>query len=305
MASVFGIEWDFQDFPPGATDWLWARVRVDPTTPLGTILTSTATIEPIAGDAQPEDNTDSESQVVTGSYDPNDKHVTPEGNIGPDELLTYQVNFQNVGTDTAFTVVIRDTLDPNLDITTLTLGATSHPHTFDIFDRELAWTFDDILLPDSTVNEPESHGFVKFTIYPIPDLQAGETIANRAAVYFDYNLPVITNTVINIIADQGCEEEVPVAPAAVFSLDMLGPMPSCQQVLLRLVVPHQGSAQVYVCDISGRILRTLTEGILPQGPHLLIWDGQDARGQALPGGVYFVRAHFGAQIQARRVVRIR
>ena len=43
----------------------------------------------------------------------------------------------NVGNDTAFDIVVADTLDPNLDITTLELGAHSHNYQFDISGREL------------------------------------------------------------------------------------------------------------------------------------------------------------------------
>lgn len=141
-------------------------------------------------------------RVLIGSYDPNEKLVFPEGitdnhYIDNDVELNYQINFQNTGTDTAFTVVISDTLSDVHDITTLQNGVSSHPCTFTVFGEGiLEWTFNNILLPDSNVNEPASHGFVTFTVKQ-KALTAGDygtQILNEAGIYFDFNPPVITNT---------------------------------------------------------------------------------------------------------------
>ena len=137
--------------------------------------------------------------VVTGSYDPNDKTgyplgVTDQNFIHPNRELQYVVRFQNTGTDTAFTVVIRDTLDTDLNIFTVNSGASSHEYTFQIRgQRILEWTFNNILLPDSTTNEPESNGFVTFTVDQVPNLPEGTLITNQADIYFDLNAPIITN----------------------------------------------------------------------------------------------------------------
>jgi uncharacterized repeat protein (TIGR01451 family) len=142
---------------------------------------------------------------ITGSYDPNDKAVSPCGtgeqnNIVPGQTLQYLIRFQNTGNDTAFTVVIRDTLDINLNLLSVNSGVASHDYSFRIVSpRVLEWTFNNILLPDSTTNEPESHGFVTFSVSQVSDLEYGTIISNTAAIYFDYNDPVITNTVFNTI----------------------------------------------------------------------------------------------------------
>ncbi len=144
--------------------------------------------------------------TVLGSYDPNDKQVFPTGvtanrYITSETELEYLIRFQNTGNDTAFLVVIRDTIDTDvLDIATLTSGASSHEYTFNIYGPGIAeWTFDNILLPDSNVNEPESHGFVKYKIHQLPGNPDGTLIENRAAIYFDFNTPVITNTAWNMV----------------------------------------------------------------------------------------------------------
>ncbi|MBN4051348.1 T9SS type A sorting domain-containing protein [bacterium AH-315-M05] len=146
-------------------------------------------------------------RVATGSYDPNDKQVKPEGltqakYIDSTDVLEYLIRFQNTGTDTAFKVVIRDTLSAYVDITTFQPGAGSHPYTLDILGSDvLQWTFDNILLPDSNVDEPANHGFVKFKIHQQPGNIKGTVIENDAGIIFDFNEPVITNTVFNTIGN--------------------------------------------------------------------------------------------------------
>ncbi|MBL7808978.1 MAG: hypothetical protein JNN28_14260, partial [Saprospiraceae bacterium] len=109
-------------------------------------------------------------QANTGSYDPNDKTGYPLGYganhyIRPGTPLEYLIRFQNTGNDTAFTVRIEDTLSQWLDPATLRPGASSHAYTWNLSGAGLlTFLFENILLPDSNVNEPASHGYVKFTI---------------------------------------------------------------------------------------------------------------------------------------------
>jgi len=201
VAATHSVTWDVGSLAPGFIGWLWSKVQIPNTIPIGTVLTSSAQIDPTAGDANPADNSDSEWQVVQGSFDPNDKRVTPEGDILATDTLAYQINFQNVGTDTAFNIILRDTLDMNLDIVTLQNGASSHPSVFQVVGRELSWTFANINLPDSIVNEPGSHGFVTFKALPMPGVPIGTELENRALIYFDFNPPVFTNTVRNRIVE--------------------------------------------------------------------------------------------------------
>lgn len=143
--------------------------------------------------------------LVTGSYDPNDKTGYPLG-IGanhyilPNGKMEYVIRFQNTGNDTAFTVVVRDTLDIDLNILTVNSGVSSHNYTFQMQGpRVLEWTFENIMLPDSTTDEPGSNGFVTFTVDQVSDLPDGTEINNEVGIYFDFNAPVITNTTSHII----------------------------------------------------------------------------------------------------------
>lgn len=158
-------------------------------------------------EASYDNNENQCASIITGSYDPNDKQVSPrgmgeDGSIYPlDSLLHYTIRFQNTGTDTAFTVIIRDTLDQEVfDLNSIRPIRSSHPVSIDIEQENiLVFSFFDILLPDSTTSLLESAGYVEFDIKLKPDLPAGTPIENSAAIYFDFNEPIITNTTLNTI----------------------------------------------------------------------------------------------------------
>ena len=144
-----------------------------------------------------------------GSYDPNDKQGFPAGigvpnYITRDDRLDYNIRFQNTGTDTAFTIVVIDTLDPTLDISTLQVGASSHPYTMSVYginEQIVAFTFNNILLVDSNANEPLSHGFIQFSIEQKANTPLGTVINNEAAIYFDFNAPIFTNTTLHTVGE--------------------------------------------------------------------------------------------------------
>lgn len=144
---------------------------------------------------------DEECNELIGSYDPNDKRAMPRGYsenryIEAGQMLDYTIRFQNTGTDTAFTVVVRDTLSDVYDFSTLQVTGATHPvrPVIDSSGHALAFFFDNIMLPDSFVNELASHGSVSFRIMARTDLEPATDVDNGAAIYFDFNAPVITNT---------------------------------------------------------------------------------------------------------------
>lgn len=150
---------------------------------------------------------DSIAPVVRCAYDPNDKlveprHVDPDTNYyaALDDELVYTIRFQNTGNDTAYTVRLEDRLSEHLDWSTYRLTGSGHPCTSVLTDEGLlTFQFEHIMLPDSSVNLLESQGFVRFTIRPLQRTPDGTRIENSAAIFFDFNSPIITNTVYNTI----------------------------------------------------------------------------------------------------------
>lgn len=180
-------------------------VTVNSLTQIGYLLSSSVKIEPIATDQNPINNYASWQHIVTGSFDPNDilvdrDSITTEEILDP-PFLDYIIRFQNTGNDTAFTVKILNPIDTfKLDLMSIEIISSSHNFNLNyVPEGNLEFKFDNILLPDSNINEPESHGFVRYRIRPKSTIAVHDSITNYAAIYFDYNLPVITNTAVTRI----------------------------------------------------------------------------------------------------------
>jgi hypothetical protein len=151
---------------------------------------------------------DEDCRANIGSYDPNDKQGFPTGvtaahYIPLDQTIDYLIRFQNTGTDTAFNIMILDTLSEFLDPATIRPLGSSHPYQVHLLENNvLQFAFPNIMLPDSNVNEPASNGFVKFSIQPKAGLSDGVVIENEAAIYFDFNAPIFTNTTLHTLGKQ-------------------------------------------------------------------------------------------------------
>ncbi len=198
---------------------------------------------------------------VIGSYDPNDKQGYPLGYgaehlIEPGQMLDYHIRFQNTGTDTAFLVVIQDVIDPSLDIATLRPGASSHPYQLDIHQDTLVFIFENILLPDSNVNEQGSHGFVKFSIGQKAGLPLGTVIENEAAIFFDFNDPVITNSTVHKLGEHFITSAVqpPVLPKKINCT--VYPNPFADEAVVLLQGVENQEIELRLFDLTGRFLRS-------------------------------------------------
>lgn len=158
-------------------------------------------------DRDPFVSTDCQENLDISFQKPNFKRGYPKGygndaEIEPQTDLKYIINFQNVGIDTAIRVVIRDTLSPWLDPASVRPGASSHDYTLEVYDEGvLKFTFNNILLADSSASLAESYGYVKYRISQKPDNPPGTRIKNGAAVYFDYQVPGSTEQVCHTIQD--------------------------------------------------------------------------------------------------------
>lgn len=182
---------------PGQTGSFLTNFTVNPLALIGDTLRANANIT--AGTSVSTDNVYS---VIRGSFDPNDKQSTPAMSlqqVSQQRFIEYLIRFQNTGTDTAFNVVITDTLSGFADAASFQVRASSHPCRVTRNGNRISFEFLNILLPDSNVNEPASHGFIRFRVRPQSTVISNTLIPNKAAIYFDYNAPVITNTAQTLI----------------------------------------------------------------------------------------------------------
>ncbi|HNY54145.1 MAG TPA: T9SS type A sorting domain-containing protein [Chitinophagales bacterium] len=207
------------------------------------------------GDSTPIDNYTKWTEIIRGSFDPNDKLVNkttlpPTYNAEKDRLL-YTIRFQNTGTDTAFTVIIRDIIPDNLDVSSLRVVNASHSYQLIVREKNIVEVaFPNIQLPDSNVNEAKSHGFVQLEFKPKAGLPVNAEINNNASIFFDYNAPIVTNTATTKI-------QITTGIASNKKLAFkLFPNPATSIITVEL--PFEGNGKWYLMDISGKSIQQNT-----------------------------------------------
>ncbi len=148
---------------------------------------------------------------IRSSWDPNDKSG-PSGvdtlhhYVRADERFDYTIHFENVDSATApaETVVVTDTIDPDLDWESLVLDSVSHPQccttVVDSNTHTITWRFRGINLPPNR-NPPEGEGWIKYHLRARPGLPGGTQVTNQASIVFDVNPPMNTSVVLNTIDD--------------------------------------------------------------------------------------------------------
>ncbi len=270
--------------------------------PLGTPITTLAALTNVPADLVPLNNRDTLRQVVVGSADPNDIQVnysrlTPQ-QVANGTTLDYTIRFENIGTDTAFAVMIQDSLPASLlRLGTVEMVAQSHNCQWRLDGQgHMSLSFPGIKLPHRNVNAVGSMGFVRFRVTPSPALNPGDLIPNQAHITFDFNAPISTNEVTTLVQTVNGLVAEPNAPAAW----SLYPNPATTTgATLTADVPTAGRIQILLTDALGRPVRQETT-TAPAGS----WSHAVAV-QGLAPGLYVVRLTLpdGGSTSRKLVVR--
>jgi uncharacterized repeat protein (TIGR01451 family) len=178
---------------------LYILVYTDTTASIGTSVCLTGIIRPAIPDLYPGDDTSTLCMAVVSAFDPNHKEVTPTNISENGGWLTYTVGFQNTGTTTATTVVVRDTLSQSVLPQTFQFLASSHKANVTVADHAVAFTFSNINLVDSATDRTLSKGWLQYKVKAAPSLPVQTQIQNTAYIYFDYNAPVATNMAVSTV----------------------------------------------------------------------------------------------------------
>lgn len=264
------------------------QVKPPPAANINDTLKTGAVILPQTGDETPVNNGDTLLQVVRGSYDPNDKTEAHGAFISTDEIskgeyLSYLIRFQNTGNDTAFNILVRDTLDTKLQWDKLQVISASHPYTLEITGgRYLTWRFNNIKLVDSIHNEPASHGYIYFRIKPQSTLVSGDIIKNNVSIYFDFNPPVKTNdanTTVRTVVVTGVNDPVPVNDWEL----VVYPNPSRGKMNIAVRGKLSGDLQLSLIDQAGRevLKKSLGKKTIP-----VLQSSVELEGY--PAGIYYL-----------------
>jgi len=241
--------WNLPGVAIGASQTITVDLNTAVSVPLGTPITYALSALPTSGDETPSDNLVAYNDSVVGSYDPNDKLLTP-ASMSPEQVqsgtkaITYTIRFQNTGTYLAERVVILDTLPAGLQPQSIEFLSSSHSCNWYVLDGVLHFIHEGINLPDSTSDEPGSHGFVRFRILPDADLVDGETVTNIAHIVFDFNEPIITPPAVFRVDIEAAIEELTGNTLVVY------PNPVREQ--LWFVEPLDGDGTYLVRDLLGQ-----------------------------------------------------
>ena len=175
------------------------QVPVIPTVNAGEYLSNSASISSTVVDVMPENNNSTTTEMVINAYDPNDK-VESHGEkilfstFSSADYLYYTIRFENTGNASAINIVVNDMLNEQLDENSIQMVSASHSYILDRVGRNLSWRFNEILLPPSLENTEIGKGYITFKIKPKQGYAVGTIIPNSAAIYFDFNPAIITNT---------------------------------------------------------------------------------------------------------------
>ncbi|MBX2877231.1 MAG: T9SS type A sorting domain-containing protein, partial [Saprospiraceae bacterium] len=218
--------------------------------------------------------------------------------------IEYTIIFENTGSEIIDRVVIRDTMSSALDVSSIVLGASSHPYEFEIYnDGILKITFDEIQLqPDGSAEEANSRGFVQFRIAQKPINDVGIVIDNGATVYFDYHAPQPTNNVRHIvgcsdIVNTGCIiSDVNPEPGNPHGATIkVSPNPFFESTSFEIIGTVFDAVEFRLFDVAGRLIRT----------DRFRGNNYDFYRRSLPGGLYMYRMESEGKIIATGKVVIR
>ncbi len=200
------LTWNFSNLSPMETREITLVFNVNspmeiPAVNNGDTLYYTANVATANTDIDTYNNTFKLNQIVVGSYDPNDKTCL-EGTVIPltaiGKYVHYLIRFENTGTYPAENVVVTDIIDAaKFEINSLEPILGSHPYVTNIKDQKVEFIFENINLPFS---DATNDGYIMFKIKTKTNLGVGSTFTNEAKIYFDYNLPIVTNLASTSIA---------------------------------------------------------------------------------------------------------
>jgi uncharacterized repeat protein (TIGR01451 family) len=293
VPNATGFTYAFSNLQPNESRSFLVDMQVPtiPTISLGTQLTNTASITIPVGDINVNNNTSSLTQIIVGSWDPNDKAESHGSQVlfssfTANDYLTYTIRFENTGTANAVNVKVTDVLDVKLDETSVRTINSSHPYTLERINNNLTWKFTAIELPPSVPGDDiTGHGFFVFQVKPKPGYALGDIIPNTADIIFDFNPAIVTNT--------WTTEFVPFLGVNAFDSDTFEyyPNPTSDVVNFSLKNTSTSIDSIEVMDILGKTLLSKTINFYQASIDM----------SSLANGIYLVKISANGQVKTVKI----
>ena len=268
-------------------------VQTDTTAQAGDQVCFTVNVTPTTGDNDVSNNSLQHCFTVVNSFDPNAKEVYPEGGLTPNqEWMTYTIHFQNTGNAPAQNIYILDTLDQNLIPSSFTLLSYSHEPLTQLFGNVIKFNFPYINLPDSTNDEPNSHGFVQYKVRIVQGLPVGTVISNTAYNYFDFNPPVATNTVSNVVGITSVANTTERIDLSVF------PNPATNEINISFNLKSASEIEIKLYNSLGQDVKTISKTKYDAGKNLINFSVTE-----LPFGVYYLKFCVDENVVVNKIIK--
>lgn len=248
-------------------------------------------------DANPEDNLDSLSLTIVGSYDPNDKRASVDSlnfaTVDGPVYLEYIIRFQNTGTFRAEFIEVTDTINSAFDLGTFTMLSCSHNYQLKFKEgRLLSWFFPGIQLPPSDEDEAASNGYIKFGIKTKPGVKLDDVLSNKAYIYFDFNSPIITNEATTRFFTVTSISSIPEG----FDIKVY-PNPAQDYITIEVEdIPRREEIRVHLFSADGRLLQDQKVTSLPNGRYTIPT-------KQLPPGIYLLQLSLAGQRQTFKLMK--
>ncbi len=207
------------------------------------------------------------------------------------------------------------------------LDSIDHPLSGGDNDPETDW----IYWYEPLDRTPGSGGYTVWANNPNPDADLGDEVMARMVLVnlnggsiSDPNWPGnvnqqmcetgmvfrIISTKFNLAGDSlrviATPTSVPIGevPLSIY-LDQNYPNPFNPVTTIRFGLTSRANVELHVFNILGQRVRTIMNGEMQQGAHVMQWDSKNDAGRSVASGVYFYRLKVGEFIQARKMLLLR
>lgn len=248
-AGTGTLSWGYAGLQPFESRVIYFTLNVNgpmetPAVNIDDVLPFHASVTPTAGDETPANNHHYYDEFVVGSFDPNDISCLEGSAVEEDmvgEHLHYNINFENEGTAPATFIVVEQEINAeDFDISTLELLYASHDIKVTVEGNKVVYRFDDIDLG------PLEKGNILFKIKTQGTLEVGDSVMNKANIFFDYNWPIATNEAVTSITTLGTGDFAKDASVKLF--------PNPAKDIINITADGTvTSLQLY--DVQGRLLQ--------------------------------------------------
>ncbi|MCE2822939.1 MAG: hypothetical protein ACK5FV_13675 [Bacteroidota bacterium] len=219
-------------------------------------------------------------QVIGSAY-----FSTSEVAVGAE--VVFLIRFENNGTDTVQNLVIRDTLDPRFDASTLRVIDASHGYQLLRDQGFVRWYFNGIRLPNADPDfSDNSTGYILYAVRLHSFLNSSQVIQNRVCISFD-ETTVCTNVATVWIEGSSSFTRIPEQPVL-----SLSPNPNNGNFQVTFTA---GARDWWITDTNGHLVQ-----------NAVVSDNQyDVHMDTAEPGMYlfWVRGQSGLQVELFAVIR--